>query len=104
MKTMKSLKSQIRGFKDENKILKLELTAKATHIDKLEKQVHKLQHDDTHQRQIQELQSEVKRTEMKLRKMKERRNYYRNEKDQQKGKINEMQKDNEALFAQITGM
>ena len=36
--------------------------------------------------------------------MKERRNYYRNEKDQQKGKINEMQKDNEALFAQITGM
>ena len=50
MKTMKSLKSQIRGFKDENKILKLELTAKATHIDKLEKQVHKLQHDDTHQR------------------------------------------------------
>lgn len=81
MKTMKSLKSQVRGFKDENKILKCELAAKATLIDKLEKQVHKLQHDDTHQRQVQELQSEVKRTEMKLRKMKERRNYYRNEKD-----------------------
>lgn len=90
MKTMKALKNQIKGFKDENKIIKNELSAKTSTIERLERQLHKLQHDDTHQRQIQELQSEVKRNEMKLRKMKERRNYYRNEKDSHKMKINEM--------------
>ena len=104
MKTMKALKNQIKGFKDENKILKCELNSKATAIDKLEKSLHKLQNDDSHLRQVQELQNEIKRTEMKLRKMKERRNHYRGEKESQKLKINDMQKDNEALFAQITGM
>ena len=104
MKTMKSLKHQIKGFKDENKILKCELSSKSTAVDKLEKQLHKLQYDETHLKQVQELTSEVKRTEMKLRKMKERRNHYRGEKEQVKLKVNEMQKDNEALFSQITGM
>jgi len=41
---------------------------------------------------------------MKLRKMKERRNFYRGEKDTLKIKVNEMQKDNEALFEQVTKM
>lgn len=50
MKTMKSLKNQVKGFKDENKILKCELNSKATAIDKLEKQLHKLQYDETHQK------------------------------------------------------
>ena len=50
MKTMKALKNQIKGFKDENKILKCELNSKATAIDKLEKSLHKLQNDDSHQR------------------------------------------------------
>jgi len=35
---------------------------------------------------------------MKLRKMKERRNHYRTEKDQLMAKVGEMQKDNESLF------
>ena len=52
MKTMKALKNQIKGFKDENKIIKNELSAKTSTIERLERQLHKLQHDDTHQRQI----------------------------------------------------
>lgn len=36
--------------------------------------------------------------------MKERRNFYRGEKDTLKIKVNEMQKDNEALFEQVTKM
>ena len=50
MKTMKALKNQIKGFKDENKILKCELNSKATAIDKLENSLHKLQNDDSHLR------------------------------------------------------
>jgi hypothetical protein len=38
---------------------------------------------------------------MKLRKMKERRNIYRAEKDALKLKVADMQKDNEALFSQV---
>ena len=41
---------------------------------------------------------------MKTRKMKERRNYYRAEKDSYKAKVSEMQKDNEALYSQIEQM
>ena len=39
---------------------------------------------------------------MKLRKMKERRNHYRAEKDALKDKVTEMQKDNEMLFQQVS--
>ena len=41
---------------------------------------------------------------MKLRKMKERRNHYRSEKDAYKQKVVEMQTDNEALFQQVSSM
>ena len=42
--------------------------------------------------------NDLKRAEMKLRKMKERRNHYRSEKDSLKLKVEDMQKDNEELF------
>lgn len=41
---------------------------------------------------------------MKLRKMKERRNHYRTEKDNLKLQVEGMQKDNEALFQQINSI
>jgi len=81
MKTVKSLKSHVKGFKDENKALKQELLSKATIIEKLERSLVKLQNDDSHHKQIVELTNDIKRGEMKLRKMKERCNNYRAEKD-----------------------
>ena len=47
---------------------------------------------------MNELINDVKRAEMKLRKMKERRNNYRTEKEALKKTVEDMQKDNEALF------
>ena len=104
MKTVKSLKSQNKGLKDENKALRQELHSRSLTIEKHEKTIFKLQNDEAHQKQVQELSNDVRRAEMKLRKMKERRNYYRNEKDQYKCKVDEMQKDNEALYTQISNM
>ena len=46
---------------------------------------------------IKELQSDLKRNEMKLRKMKERRNQYRETKESMQRKLEEVQKDNETL-------
>ena len=100
-RTMKQLKKQMKAIKDENRALKQELTSKNSQVDKLERTVHKLQNNEVHEKQVQELTNDVKRTEMKLRKMKERRNYYRSEKDQLASKASEMQKDNEALFEQV---
>ena len=104
-KTVKTLKTKVqslkednKGLKDENKIIKQELTSKGQTIDKLEKFVVKLQNDETHKKQMLEVTNDLKRAEMKLRKMKERRNHYRNEKDTMKVQVEEMQKDNEALF------
>lgn len=42
----------------------------------------KAQSNGEMQRQVNDLASDLKRTEMKLRKMKERRNHYRAERDQ----------------------
>ena len=101
-RTMKQLKKQMKAIKDENRALKQELTSKNSQIEKLERTVHKLQNNEVHEKQVQELTNDVKRTEMKLRKMKERRNHYRTEKDQLAAKVSEMQKDNEALFEQVS--
>lgn len=98
MKTIKLLKSQVKKFTEENKALKQELFGRATTIDKLEKSLVKLQNDDSFQKQLNELSNDIKRRDMKLRKMKERRNIYRAEKDALKLKVVDMQKDNEALF------
>ena len=98
MKTIKLLKSQVKKFTEENKALKQELFGRATTIDKLEKSLAKLQNDDSFQKQLNELSNDIKRRDMKLRKMKERRNIYRAEKDALKLKVVDMQKDNEALF------
>ena len=90
IKTIKSLKTQIKSLKDENKILKQDIGSKALAMEKMEKTILKLQNDETHQKQVNELINDVKRAEMKLRKMKERRNNYRTEKEALKKTVEDM--------------
>lgn len=94
----------MKSLKDENRALRQELHSKTVTIEKLEKTVQKLQLNEVNEKQLQDLSSDLKRTEMKLRKMKERRNYYRSEKDAFGQKLNDMQKDNEQLHEQVNGL
>ena len=51
-----------------------------------------------------DLQNELKRKDMKLRKMKERRNIYRDEKESLQQQLSEMSEKNGALVEQISQM
>ena len=51
---------------------------------------------------VNELSNDVKKVEMKLRKMRERRNHYKGERETFKERVNEMQKDNELMFNEVT--
>ena len=75
--TIKSLRASVRQLKDEKQVLRTENVGKTQIIEKLEKE----RQDQNQAQVIMDLQSDIKRKDMKLRKMKERRNIYRDEKE-----------------------
>ena len=102
--TIKGLKSQIKSLNGECKALKQENSGKTLTIEKLEKTCDKLKNDQTNQQLILDLQNEMKRKDMKLRKMKERRNIYRDEKEGLQQMVTEANEKTASLLDQVTQM
>ena len=94
----------MKHVKDENKILKTEIMGKQTVIDKLERQNEKLKNDPVQQQTIIDLQTELKKAESKMRKLKEHRKIAKETKESMQKQIDDYRKDNESLVDQVTQM
>ena len=94
----------MKHVKDENKILKTEIMGKQTVIDKLERQNDKLKNDPVQQQTIIDLQTELKKAESKMRKLKEHRKIAKETKESMQKQIDDYRKDNESLVDQVTQM
>lgn len=70
--TVKYLKQQLKTYKDEVKSIKHDSFVKQQTIERQEKTIDKLRIDHVSQQAVTELSNELKKTETKLRKMKER--------------------------------